>query len=198
VSTPSNTPVNPDPARDDADQILRSLRAIMRAITIHSKRLFRDTGLTLPQILCLRAIDAAEAAGQSVTAAAVSRTVHLSAATVTGIVDRLERSKLIERRRDTKDRRRVYLSLTPKGQEWLSSIPTNLQDRVMKRLRELPGERRAMMLEVLEELLDILGAGDLDTSPILTSGEHAANLPLDLGAAFDLPAAGEEQLDPPD
>ena len=51
--------LNPDELSRSADQILRALRSIMQSITIHSKKLYRDSGLTLPQMLCLRAIAAA-------------------------------------------------------------------------------------------------------------------------------------------
>ena len=162
-----------DPAAlsDEADQILRALRGIVRSITINSKRLFRETGMTLPQILCLRAIDAASQRERFVTAAEVARHVQLSPATVTGIIDRLERSQLLTRERDTADRRKIYLRITAKGQEWLNSLPPSLQDRAVERLNSLHPERRRGILGALREVLEIMEASNLDTSPILTADE---------------------------
>jgi DNA-binding MarR family transcriptional regulator len=171
-----------DPASlsDDADSILRSVRAIVRSVTIHSKRLYRETGMTLPQILCLRAIGAATQAGDAVTAAQVARDVQLSPATVTGIIDRLERGELIERERDTADRRKVYLRLTPKGQEWLGSLPSSLQDRAAERLNSLAPEHRKRILDTLNQVLQIMEAEDIDTSPILVPGEQPTKQAMDI------------------
>ena len=159
----------------DADQILRAVRGIVRSVAIHSKRLLRETGMTLPQILCLRAIGAASQVTPDVTAAQVARNVQLSPATVTGIIDRLEQRELIERERDTADRRKVYLRLTAKGQEWLISLPSSLQDRAAERLNSLSSERRKRILDTLNEVLQIMEAGDIETSPILVPGEQPTN-----------------------
>lgn len=157
---------------DDADQILRAVRGIVRSVTIHSKRLLRDTGMTLPQVLCLRAIDAAGRTESRATAAEVARNVQLSPATVTGIIDRLERGEFVQRERDTVDRRKVYLRLTPKGQEWLNTMPSNLQDRVVERLNSLSSERRRVILDALDEVVKIMEAVDIETSPLLVAGEQ--------------------------
>ena len=177
--TPSK-PGDPVSLSDDADNILRAVRGIVRSITIHSKRLLRETGMTLPQILCLRAIGAASQAATDVTAAQVARSVQLSPATVTGIIDRLERGELIERERDTADRRKVYLRLTPRGQEWLVSLPSSLQDRAVERLNSLSSERRKRILDTLNEVLQIMEAEDIETSPILVPGEQPTKPVMDI------------------
>lgn len=111
------------------------------------------------------------------TAAQVAKEVQLSAATVTGIIDRLERGGLIQRDRDTADRQKVYLRLTPKGQEWLISLPSSLQDRAIERLNHLPAESRRRILDTLNEVLQIMEGEDIDTSPILIPGEQATRPP---------------------
>jgi len=164
---------DPTDLSDEAQQILRALRGIVRSITINSKRLFRETGLTLPQILCLRAIDSASQLAQDVTAAEVARHVQLSPATVTGIIDRLERSHLLIRERDTADRRRIYLQISEKGQEWLNSLPPSFQDRAVQRFKSLDREHRRSILKALQDVLEIMEASNLESSPILTDGEDA-------------------------
>lgn len=177
--TPSK-PGDPVSLSDDADSILRAVRGIVRSVTIHSKRLLRETGMTLPQVLCLRAIGTASQAAEDVNAAQVARSVQLSPATVTGIIDRLERGELIERERDTADRRKVYLRLTPKGQEWLGSLPSSLQDRAAERLNSLSSERRRRILDTLNEVLQIMEAEDIETSPILVPGEQPTKQVMDI------------------
>jgi DNA-binding MarR family transcriptional regulator len=159
----------PSSSDDEAEQILRSLRAIIRGITIRSKQLFRETGLTLPQVLCLRIIGEAEPS--SFTSAEVARRVHLSPATVTGIIDRLERNGTIVRERDQVDRRKVYLNVTLKGQEWLASLPALFQDRAVQRLNELDSAERREILRSLRRVLELFDASAAESSPILTPGE---------------------------
>ena len=177
--TPSE-PGDPVSLSDDADSILRAVRGIVRSVTIHSKRLLRETGMTLPQVLCLRAIGAASQVATDVTATQVARSVQLSPATVTGIIDRLEQRELIERERDNSDRRKVYLRLTPKGQEWLGSLPSNLQDRAAERLNSFSSERRKRILDTLTEVLQIMEAEGIETSPLLVPGEQPTNPAMDI------------------
>ena len=173
-------PGDPVSLSGDADSILRAVRGIVRSVTIHSKRLYRETGMTLPQVLCLRAIGTASQAARDVTAAQVARSIQLSPATVTGIIDRLERGELIERERDTADRRKVYLRLTPKGQEWLSSLPSSLQDRAVERLNGLAPEHRKRILDTLNEVLQLMEAENIETSPILVPGEQPTKQAIDI------------------
>jgi DNA-binding MarR family transcriptional regulator len=170
------------PVSEDAERILRALRGIVRSITIHSKRLYRDTGLTLPQVLCLRVIY--NSRDEGITAAEVSRAIQLSPATVTGIIDRLENAGLVERVRESKDRRKVTLRMTDAGVERYNALPWSLQDRAIERLNQLEPEQRRAILMSLKQVLDIIEASSLDASPILTSGE-------DQSASLDLPIEAE-------
>ena len=67
-----------------SEEILRAIRRIVRRISDHSRTMVRDHGLTVPQLLCMRAIDQLEQAGLEITVARVSETVQLSAATEIG------------------------------------------------------------------------------------------------------------------
>ena len=154
------------------DEILRALRRIMQSITIHSKRLYRQTGLTLPQMLCLRAI--ASSSDEEVTAAMVSRQVQLSPATVTGIVDRLERDGHVVRERRSNDRRKICLNLTLKGEERLQTMPPSLQDRFINRLLVLNNEEQRNIIDVLHQVEDLIEASSIDASPILVAGDLKA------------------------
>ena len=92
-------------------QILRSIRKIMRAVDLHSRKIHSDLAVTLPQLLCLHAL----AEQEDMTLMALSRTVNLSNSTVNGIVDRLEAKGLLTRKRDEEDRRRVALAAAGAG-----------------------------------------------------------------------------------
>ena len=93
------------------------MRRIIRATDLQSKRVAKVCGLTIPQIMVLRSI---EALGD-VTVKRVSDDVSLSQATVTTILNRLEDRLLTEWVRSTTDRRIVNARLTAKGREVLKN-----------------------------------------------------------------------------
>jgi DNA-binding MarR family transcriptional regulator len=159
------------PTDDVAQEILRTIRQVVRGISIHSKTLFRDVGLSVPQVMCLRALYALEGKGGEVTVAHVSERVHLSPATVSRIVDRLVASGLVTRERGATDRRRVSLALTPAGLERVQTLPLPLQDTFVKRLGELPADQRLALLDALRRIATLMNAADLDAAPLLAPDE---------------------------
>lgn len=151
-----------------AHEILRTIRQIVQRISAYSKQLSRDVGLTVPQLMCLKAIGEGDARGEETTVARVSDKVQLSPATVSRIIDRLVRAGLVSRERRAKDRRRVCLSLTEGGLGRYRDLPTPLQEHFIQRLLDLPSEERAGLLGALRRIAELMNAHDLDAAPILT------------------------------
>lgn len=87
------------------EELLVSIRKVIRAIDLHSKQLNKLSGLTGPQLLIMQQIAHVEA----ITASQIAKNINLSAATVTNILDRLESRALIQRIRSDQDKRRVSL-----------------------------------------------------------------------------------------
>ena len=160
---------NQSAGHGDAQEMLRSLRRIIRSTTIHSRKLYKQHGLTITRLLCMRAIE--HAANREVTASMISRDVQLSPATVTGILDRLERDGLVMRERSSKDRRKVYLSITPAGQERLAYLPSTLQDRFLERVNAMDPLKQRTLLDSLHLLEELMEASSLEASPILIPGD---------------------------
>ena len=157
-----------------ANEIIRAIRRLLQGIYIHSKQLYREAGLTVPQLLCMKAIH--EAGHDEVTAAEVSRAVQLRPTTVTGILDRLERNGLVRRERRSRDRRKVCLDLSEAGRARLEGLPLTLQDRFFERLLQLEDDERARLLQTLEQVVAMIDASNIDASPILVSGDVKADI----------------------
>lgn len=104
------------------EDVLLSLRQIIRAVDLHSRRLVHDHGLTGPQLLLLRAL---ERLGE-VPVGELARDVSLSHATVTGVLDRLEKRGLVQRTRSEEDKRKVLVSTTESGLVLLADAPSLL------------------------------------------------------------------------
>lgn len=146
--------------------ILRSLRRITRAIDLYSRSLASTHQLTGPQLVCMHALGQSE----ELTIGGLSRAVSLSPATVSGILDRLERRGLAVRVRGSSDRRRVYARLTAAGRELAERAPSPLQMRFASRFGELPPEEQAEIDRVLGRVVDLMEAKGIDASPMLTPG----------------------------
>lgn len=151
------------------EDILRSLRKIMRAVDLYSRRLVTDHGLSGPQLLCLRQLDAQGPIPAGELAAAMSS----SPATVSGILDRLEARELLVRERQTDDKRRVLVRLTAKGRQTARKAPPPLENGFLRQLDALPLAKQAEIDRVLKQLVEMMSAEALEAAPLL-----AANAPL--------------------
>ena len=153
-------------------RILKSLRRIIRASAIHSRKLDHDFKITAPQMTCLYSL----ANYTDMTQSELSKEVNLSISTVNGVVDRLERKGLVVRDRDTKDRRKVFVRLTDAGRELIKDAPCLLQARLSESLRSLPELEQAAIVLSLERIVELMDAQDLDVSPkLVPNNENLSN-----------------------
>ena len=148
------------------DQIVASIRRIIRAIDLQSRRLLDEHKLTGPQLATLRG---AQKLGE-VSISILARAVHLSQPTVSGILNRLERRGLVVRRRSAGDRRSVVIGVTEEGLRVLDEAPSLLQDRFRAELARLEGWERHWMLSALERIASMMDAEGIDAAPILEVG----------------------------
>lgn len=129
-----------------------ALRRIMRATDLQSKRMVKTCGLTIPQVMVLRAI---EKLGD-VTVKRISDDVSLSQATVTTILNRLESNHLTERVRSQVDKRVVNARLTEAGEQVLSAAPPLLHEGFIERFNALEDWEQSQILSVLQRLASMM------------------------------------------
>ena len=152
------------------ENILRSIRRIIRATDLHSRRLASEHRLTTPQLLCLRLLTQEG----PLTPGTVAKEMYLSQATITGILDRLERRGLVERRRDQADRRKVSIHLTQEGTIAVKQAPLPLHERFASRLEALSAADRDEIERVLAKVVDLMEAQEVDAAPLIASGDLGA------------------------
>ncbi len=148
------------------DEIVAAVRRIVRAIDLHSSRLVREVGLTWPQLATLRAVDRLGPCSIS----ALARGIHLGQATLTGILQRLERAGYVTRSPDEADRRSVRISVTDGGREILGRAPSMLQDRFRSEIAKLRDWERLQLLASLKRIAEMMDVEALDASPFLVAG----------------------------
>jgi DNA-binding MarR family transcriptional regulator len=152
---------------DSIEKVLITLRRIIRAADLHSKYLVKTAGLTAPQLLLLQAIRERG----DVAIGELAKAVNLSQATVTTILDRLEKRELVFRVRVQHDKRKVNACLTPSGEEMLDNAPTPLQAHFIRRFRSLPEWEQSMILASLQRVAQMMDAEHIDASPFLDVGD---------------------------
>lgn len=174
-------------------QVVAALRRIIRAIDLHSRSLVQRFGLTGPQLVVLKEL--IEQSPRSVSELAAA--VNLSQATVTGILDRLERKDMIARVRDSEDRRRVLVTPTPVAEGALEGAPPLLQDHFTAGFAALPDWQQTQILSSLQRIVSLMEATDVEAGPILITGPLDAT-PETTEAFLDTePADGDEVVVPP-
>ncbi|MBI1319911.1 MAG: MarR family transcriptional regulator [Candidatus Hydrogenedens sp.] len=147
-------------------RIISSLRRIIQAVDIHSRKLAARYDITTPQLVTLLVV----ADAGPLISSDIARRVHLSDSTVVGILDRLESKGLVVRERGTSDRRRVYVSITERGRALAESAPSPLQDSFAAGLGSLPELEQTAIALSLERIVELMEAKDIDASPVLTPG----------------------------
>lgn len=148
------------------EEVLVALRRVIRATDLHSKHLAKTTGLTAPQILLLQTIrDKGE-----VTIGELAKKISLSQATVTSILDRLEKRELVFRERSKEDKRKVHAYLTDKAMDVLKGAPIPLQEHFAKRFGDLQEWEQTMIISSLQRVAQMMDAEHIDASPVLDIG----------------------------
>lgn len=149
-----------------AHEVLIALRRVIRATDLHSKYLAKTTGLTAPQILLLQTIRDKQRASIGEIAIEMS----LSQATVTTIVDRLEKRELVYRERSQLDKRKVHARLTDNAKAMLELAPTPLQEQFTRQFEMLQDWEQTMIISALQRVAQMMDAQDIDASPMLDLG----------------------------
>ncbi len=107
----------------------------------------------------------------NITPSAIAKTVALKQATITSVLDKLESKGLITRRRDSSDRRRVFIEPTNDGRKVVTNAPDLLQDRFNAQFDKLSDWEQALIISALERVANFMDAEDMDASPVLDIGD---------------------------
>ncbi|TXR51401.1 MarR family winged helix-turn-helix transcriptional regulator [Reinekea thalattae] len=151
---------------ENIDEVLVALRRVIRATDLHSKHLAKTTGLTAPQLLLLQILRDKG----SQTIGELAGNMSLSQATVTSIIDRLEKRELVVRERSTTDKRKVFALLTDEGVEVLKDSPTPLQEQFARQFGDLQQWEQTMIIASLQRIAHMMDAQHIDAAPLLDVG----------------------------
>ncbi len=154
------------------ENVLISLRKIVQSISLHSKYLVKKVGLTGPQLVILLEVSKFD----EVSVGKIAKAISLSQATVTGILERLEKRELILRRRDDIDRRRVLIRMTEDGFRLLEIAPPPMQESFVEQFNALEDWEQEMILSSLLRLVAMMDAKPIKSAAVLPTEPFSENL----------------------
>lgn len=154
----------PDKARGpqlgEVLEFMRLLWAVDHGLQSTSKRMEATLGITGPQRLVLRLVGRFP----GITAGALAQILHVHPSTLTGVLKRLEKRALIERKSDPLDGRKALFALTETGRALDIPSTGTVEAAVQRALTKMSRARILHTQEVLTALAEELGgiptAGD--------------------------------------
>lgn len=118
-----------------------------------------DVGLTFPQWMVLKDISGQEASGAdtfNLTPAAISGRLNIDRPTVSGIIERLEKSGWVFRSDHPEDRRSCIIMLKEKARELISELEELRQLTMEQAIRGFSEEEITQLKQYLERIIDNL------------------------------------------
>ena len=154
--SPARLPARPPAGGPEVDQILDSVRRVVRVLRVSSRAAEKQVGLSAAQLFVLHVL-AGRPASSINEVAQLTRT-HQSSVSV--VVQRLVDRGLIEKAPAPGDARRTALSVTPAAMPLLRDAPDAPTEILLKALERMPGGVRVQLARSLARLAKELGAAE--------------------------------------
>lgn len=154
----------------DTTEILIKVRKIVRSINLESKKIQKEYGVSIPQVLCLHFLH--NSPNFQATQGDIRKFLNLNSSTASGIIQRLEKKGFVARLPKSGDKRVVNITLTSDGEEHLSKIPSLLHEQLSEKLQELHKDKLLLLEQGLDTLVTLLNLQEVEASPVLTVESH--------------------------
>jgi DNA-binding MarR family transcriptional regulator len=150
---PRSAPVKAAPSALSA---LMKFRLVINSAKRHFTWVEQQCGINGAQLWALWEIQ--QAPGLRVSALAAAMAMHQT--TVSNLVDKLSKAKLVKRERSARDQRVVSLTLTDSGARLVKKAPTPARGMLVDALHKLPARQLAMLDETLKSVLEHMKPAD--------------------------------------
>ena len=144
------------------NELVGSIRKLVRAVYLDSKKMASRYGLTGPQSAVLRLLVNIG----PLSSAELSRRMYVTPSNVTGIIDRLEKKGLVERMRKEGDRRVALINLTASGRQLGKSIPDPIEKKIIAELADLEPQHVEILGMAMQQIIDLIGTEDVGETPL--------------------------------
>lgn len=139
-------------ANDECLAVVREIVRAYQAFADFSSRDIRRMGLSAPEfdVLCTLGNR------PGMTFKEIGENTLITKTTLTGVVDRLEKKQLVERRACPEDRRCIRAVLTDKGVELFREVFPEHVENLHKKISALPDDDRGRLISLLQRLRILL------------------------------------------
>lgn len=135
-------------ALDAIVRIEKNMRYINGIIKQKGREILKNYRITTPQFIALQWL----LEDGDLTIGELSNKINLAFSTTTDLVDRMEKNELVERKRDTKDRRVVRIHLLDNGKEIIQEVIKKRQQYLAKVVEEMS----SVDVNVLDDTMRVL------------------------------------------
>ncbi len=150
----------------DTTEILIKVRKIVRSINLESKKIQKEYGVSIPQVLCLSFLH--NAPNYQSTQGEIRKFLNLNSSTASGIIHRLESKGYIAKLPKTGDKRLVNIVLTSSGAQLLDKIPSLLHEQLTENLERIDPDQLEILQKGLDTLVDLLNLQEVEAYPLIT------------------------------
>ncbi len=131
------------------DRAMELFPRLVRGMARHENNYLTKGVITLPQVWVLRYLSRQRECPMRELASFMK----MGLSSVTAMVDRLVKQGFANRRRTEKDRRLVFVDITPKGRKALKEILDQRRKTTLSLFESLTAEERLIYLCILEKLV---------------------------------------------
>lgn len=135
-------------AMRNVEDIERYLRKIDYIIRKKGRVILSDFNITVPQFRALQIL----INDGEMTISELSQKMDLACSTITDLVDRMEHSELLKRKKDKKDKRVVRIEVLSKGNEILDKVLQERIEYLSMKLKNLNNNDKDHLRDALENL----------------------------------------------
>ena len=143
---------------DHTKQIIFSIRRLIQANELYTKELNKKYRVSAAQLNCILTLNEHGPLPPS----KIANHMMVKSSTVTGVVDRLELKGLVERMRNSPDRRVITIQLTEAGKKLAQNAPPPIQQKIIDGLKRTEKAKKDQIVRSLNILTSMLDVQDLE------------------------------------
>ena len=138
--------------RENIINIEKHLRKVDYIIRLKGREILNDFNITVPQFTALQIL----VNYGELTIGALSTKMALACSTITDLIDRMEKSNLVIRKKDQNDRRIVRIEVLPIGHEIMKKVLEKRVRFLESKMVGLTDEEKLSLDKVLKSLHDVM------------------------------------------
>ncbi|WP_348980959.1 MarR family transcriptional regulator [Desulfosporosinus sp. BG] len=138
---------------NDSVKVAKLFQEVMHLFKQNMSKMFEGIGMTAPQSMVIGILSKEK----TLKITELSSKLCLSNSTVSGIIDRLEKQGMVERKRSEQDKRVVYVSISSDFMERHKNFHKRLEESIENTMNKGTPEELDKIFEGLDALRKLLG-----------------------------------------